>query len=494
LNLPASDTISSITVKMEGISRTHLDAMVLDNSGERPRERRRAATEIHRVLYIVQTVFPSQAIQDQAISNSGFTLKAGQYEYPFRLRIPINVSCTKGIAGQGSLLQTINFDTSTGMVDVAKPARNHTKGTLPPSLSGVAGDIALIRYFLKVTVNRPKFYKTNMRSEDPFVLLPIEPPRPPPTKKESFARRKFDFMAVEKEKPSLKPFLGSIFSKKRGPEQSELVPKRVSVEIRLPSPPIFIPTVSLPIRILLKKLDDFEGLFILRSLKITLISKTQIRAQDLSRDILDRIVISNETNIQGLFKENICLSYGELEVDSALWSSRSLPDTISPTFQTCNISRSYKLLIDIGISRVGEEEITSLPLIHDIQVYSGIPPPPKLISAAVQPQLPLRQSALSGNNGSIKSTVSSLNFPNDKTSAGSHSAVTTPESSPVSPIFELPHTSYHTSSNATESDAPPPAYEDVIADDIAPVDGPRRRYQQVGAYYQNLPDDCRDAH
>lgn len=43
-----------------------------------------------------------------------------------------------------------------------------------------------------------------------------------------------------------------------------------------------------------------------------------------------------------------------------------------------------------------------------------------------------------------------------------------------------------------DDSVPPPTYEDAIADDIAPVDGPRRRYQQEGAYYQPLPDDVRD--
>jgi hypothetical protein len=48
--------------------------------------------------------------------------------------------------------------------DFARDGDRHVRGTLPPSLSGVADNAAWIRYFLKATVNRPKFYKTNMRT------------------------------------------------------------------------------------------------------------------------------------------------------------------------------------------------------------------------------------------------------------------------------------------------------------------------------------------
>lgn len=51
-----------------------------------------------------------------------------------------------------------------GSLDYAKDASTHLRGTLPPSLSGIPDDEASIRYFLKATVNRPQFYKSNMRS------------------------------------------------------------------------------------------------------------------------------------------------------------------------------------------------------------------------------------------------------------------------------------------------------------------------------------------
>lgn len=103
----------------------------------------------------METVFPSAEIRENtSASHTGYTLKASQYEYPFRIRIPINSNCTEvqATSAGGGLLQKISFE--KGNIDFAKKPTRHVVGTLPPSLSGIPGDLAWIRYFLKVTVNR----------------------------------------------------------------------------------------------------------------------------------------------------------------------------------------------------------------------------------------------------------------------------------------------------------------------------------------------------
>lgn len=68
----------------------------------------------------------------------------------------------------------------------------HVKKTLPPSISGFPGE-AEIKYYVKATVVRPKFYQENMRSQVGIKFLPIEPPRPAERLEETFARRKQQF-------------------------------------------------------------------------------------------------------------------------------------------------------------------------------------------------------------------------------------------------------------------------------------------------------------
>lgn len=92
-------------------------------------------------------------------------------------------------------------------------------------------------------------------------------------------------------------------------------------------------------------------------------------------------------------------------------------------------------------------------------------------------------------------TVPTLGSPSRKSPLP---ATTSPIASPAPPALPgRPH-SYHNPPIQGQTDdgfggqldnVPPPTYEDAIADDIGPVDGPRRRYQQEGGYYQALPDD-----
>lgn len=40
----------------------------------------------------------------------------------------------------------------------------------------------------------------------------------------------------------------------------------------------------------------------------------------------------------------------DLEVDQQLWKQIPLPNTVAPSFETCNLTRRYELAIKIGLS------------------------------------------------------------------------------------------------------------------------------------------------
>ena len=61
----------------------------------------------------------------------------------------------------------------------------HVTRTLPPSLTGFPM-AAEVRYYIKVTVQRPGFLKENWRYQIGFKFLPLEPPRPKRTGQEAF--------------------------------------------------------------------------------------------------------------------------------------------------------------------------------------------------------------------------------------------------------------------------------------------------------------------
>lgn len=90
LNLMSDETISAIVVKLEGESRTLLvrppEAQVGRRAARRD-DRNQIASESHKILYKIQTVFPS-ITGSGPTSGASFTLRAGQHEYPFRFKIP----------------------------------------------------------------------------------------------------------------------------------------------------------------------------------------------------------------------------------------------------------------------------------------------------------------------------------------------------------------------------------------------------------------------
>jgi hypothetical protein len=139
----------------------------------------------------------------------------------------------------------------------------YVERTLPPSLTGFPGE-AEIRYFVKVTVQRPSIFKENRRCELGFKVMPIEPPRAPPTTHEVYARRPYMFKNV--------------------PAQiSDTVP-RGEVDARLPSQAILTCNKPIPLRLIMRNLKPLgKQQLYLMFLQMNLIGSTEVRALDFKR-------------------------------------------------------------------------------------------------------------------------------------------------------------------------------------------------------------------
>ncbi|WEW59851.1 hypothetical protein PRK78_005332 [Emydomyces testavorans] len=400
LTLPSDTPISLIAVKLEGESRTRLVAPKYPHN-ERS-DKKRTEIESHK--------FP---FNNDCINN--------------------NLASNLNMAGI--------------RLEVARDANQHVKRTLPPSLSGFPGE-AEIRYYVKVTVVRPQFYKENYRGFADFKFLPIEPPRKKEADKETFARRQHQFANVRI------PETKGIFRKSNTADSidaSEPTPK-FSVDIRLPSPAIITCNEPLPLRVLIRKLVEFPETLYLQLFQIELIGYTRIRAHDLTRRDSSSWVIVSRSNM------NIPLGSAndpvgkEWKIDSRMWNQIPLPNSVAPSFDTCNISRSYDLEVRVGISRGSHGTIKAdlivLPLRIAVQVYSGLAPPPALLEAM--------------GISSIDTEVSSdLSLP------------------PQPPRPSVPP--YSAPPPAENYEDAPPSYEDAMAEALGPVDGPRREYNPLDA-------------
>jgi len=181
-----------------------------------------------------------------------------------------------------------------------------------------------------------------------FKFLPIEPPRPPKNSRQSYARRQHQF-APAINMPA-KPGLFRKGSTATGTDD-DASPPSISFEGRLPDPPIVTCNEPLPLRILINKLNDSPATLYLQLTELVLISDTTTQAHQLQRSDIGNFILVSLSNLHVPLRP-LDNSKGskEMEIDPALWSHAPLPNTVVPSFDTCNISCKHWLDIKIGLS------------------------------------------------------------------------------------------------------------------------------------------------
>lgn len=157
----------------------------------------------------------------------------------------------------------------------------------------------------------------------------------------------------------------------------------------------------------------------------------------------------------------------EIPINGEYWQGKPIPNTVPPTFSTCNLSRHYELEVRVGVGygsyKHGEDQLVVLPLRLPVKVYSGIAPPKALLQAAL--------------TGDSKPNVHALNVPPFQPGQAPHT--------PTTPT----HSGFASGSNAFAGqpaqpppqdggfEDAPPSYEEAIGQDLPPINGYRGSYQ-----------------
>ncbi|KAL8941156.1 MAG: hypothetical protein Q9211_001930, partial [Gyalolechia sp. 1 TL-2023] len=359
LSLTSNETITAITVKLEGESKSRLFGEAFNPYGGHPggyrrREPSTIETEVHKILYKALTVFPS--VEQQFPSRaSAYTLPAGLHEFPFQFKLPFNNACADS--------QSTYVNVAGLQMQAPGNTDRHVRKTLPPSLHGF-NQQAIIRYYIKATVQRSAFYKENFRSEYPFQFFPIEPPRPPlpppDQRREFYARIEHAFAPATVPASTAKP--SGLFRKASVPEPASptAIPLLVCIDARLPDPAILTCNEPVPLRIMVTKLNDSPATVFLQLLQIELVAKTAVRAHHLNRVTLTSTVVISKSNMGIRLTEQKRV----MEIDKGHWRDIPLPNSVAPSFDTCNISRSYELHVKVGLLHGSGDHIfvSSLPI------------------------------------------------------------------------------------------------------------------------------------
>jgi hypothetical protein len=263
-------------------------------------------------------------------------------------------------------------------VEMYKSPHSHVKKTLPPTLVGFPGE-AEIRYYVKATVSRPSLFKENVRTYVPFNFCPIEPPRPPPSDALGFARRRHQFNVSIPPTPTAVPSkskMASFFggSKKTNDFTSgSTTPTApfIAVDIRFPEPAILTCAKPVPARLVVTSLNGKTTALTLLSLQLEVVAITKIRAQDVGRVERSSTVLFSRSGMDvplqfgdSATRDAIAPNGGgvesEAEIDSRYWSDTPLPNVIPPSFETCNITRTYEVFARVCIRYDGTASMVSL--------------------------------------------------------------------------------------------------------------------------------------
>lgn len=245
-------------------------------------------------------------------------------------------------------------------------------------------------------------------------------------------------------------------------------------------------------RVLVKKLNATPEIVFLKNFHIVLVGFTKIRARDLERTEQTTWVIASSANLQIPIGNPNTPIDTDVEIDNSLWTNQPLPGSTTPTFETCNLRRWYELRVEIGLgwgtpgnmkvgpacyysrnhSKATQPELSVQSLRMPVDIYSGIVPPPELLSIMAQrPTLNTAQhSSISIPHPILNARPISPNIPiqspiiSSQQSYPTHITPTQAAAPPHDPEGPI--------------DDPPPSYEDAMAEVLPPVAGQRRDYDQ----------------
>lgn len=571
LGINRPESIGAIIVKLEGESKTALgtpDAGLHDVYSQSTARRRptggdssQIVHENHKVLYKVQQIFPDENVPAYSVP---VLFQPGQHEWKFNFKVPFNNACGDpdamakigGLAGAGGFAGPSLFGMGgIRLMDGSKQLfYRHVTKTLPPSFTGFPRQ-AEIRYYIKVTIQRPGLFKENYRHQLGFKFLPIEPPRPPATNQEAYARRPFTFRPKSPGlagpsggplTPPANPRRSSMFGRKASAvsltvngnaSSSTDQPPSIEISARIPHPSILTCNKPVPLRLLAKKLVDSSAECYLVSIQIDLVGSTIVRCQDLVNTEETRWVVTSRTGLAIPLQRGSGDAIGtETEINKSVWDSKPLPNTVMPSFVTCNLKRSYALVLKLGVSwgkppgttvaipdeaaslsskasvlgikknkGKGKNDVPTLaqtiflPLhFSNVQVYSGLTPPESLAQAAIKGHRQQTPAQIASRAQSSRLRPS----PRPNAAASQSAPTLPPRHDPLYPPQlqpgQTPGQAAVASSNAGDGgafeapptyDEAPPSYDEAMAEAMpGPAVAAQGRPAYSGVTNENAPD------
>ncbi|KAF9884784.1 hypothetical protein FE257_001274 [Aspergillus nanangensis] len=268
-----------------------------------------------------QQVFPPSEIS----KNSTFqhrTLRHGVHMFPFSIGFPQVSECYKEEMNDGQSLEGCGGRRPRNR----KNKTLHLLRRLPPSMGNeaTAGEIV---YSLNAVVHRNGFIDAPLKASRKIFLSPVSA-FVPPVNSVTAQRCLVDIESNNVQVPNSTTY---------------------QVDIKLASSGCIFLGRPIPLKVYITRMKGIECEVFLNDYQSMLIETTNIQALGHFETRKHCQVIQTVSNMgQSVSPRNTPIQ-SSLCIHDDLWKAHRLPYNLTPTFETCNISRNYKLEIRLGL-------------------------------------------------------------------------------------------------------------------------------------------------
>ncbi|KAL4798789.1 hypothetical protein BDV19DRAFT_356148 [Aspergillus venezuelensis] len=308
--------VSNISIELSGVATSRL------RSGK--------VTESHELVRISEQLFPP--IKCAGSFSRAFTAPPGEHVFPFSIKLPQAAQCHR---------LTATYDQETNK-------RYRYQQRLPPS-TGNSSSPEEIKYTLETTIRQDGLIRgTKKASRDitlagPSLLTFQLPAGHDPQSATKRITCNPDRLAPLLSPPTTYEVKATLLS---GPLLNQGQPIPLAVELKgprtTPGARFYHSDASL---------HDFQSM---------LLETTELRARGTSETNKQSIIIQTVSNLREPFlptsasasapdSDSDIAPTSTTALNNQLWTRYTVPESLSPTFETCNISRSYTLTIRLGI-------------------------------------------------------------------------------------------------------------------------------------------------
>ncbi|PYH76999.1 hypothetical protein BO82DRAFT_406608 [Aspergillus uvarum CBS 121591] len=342
LNLDSPVDISQITVTLLGRSISRMEGS--------------SHTECHQLIQEAQQIFPPCGQLDQDTSRFR-TLGPKQYTFPFSVAFPTVSGCYKA----HSTKSLEKHSQTESALPVRGQETPHLLRRLPPC-TGDRSTPAEIAYAVEANIYIGGFLKQSIKQSRQIFFCPTSSPPPP---RQSLARHRAVIIRCHQSN-----------NVTTAQEVTAAIATTYHVSIELMCGAYLHLGQRLPIRVQITKVNAADHDLILNDFQAMIVEETEVRAAGQVRVQRVSRILRTVSNLR-MF---VCLA--ETPVGTAVnipddfWGGQLLPTAITPTFETCNVRRSYKLEVRLGFnSRPSKVQTRILEVHFPVHIVATEPAP-----------------------------------------------------------------------------------------------------------------------